>query len=258
MKLVIFTIVLDGQPWIEKHLPVFSKLTIPWRWIICEGAAANNGSTKWCKPQISRLSNDGTTEYLCRLRRDPRLTIMQRPLWNSKDHMVNAVVQEITAPCVLMEIDADELWTTTQIENVVKYFKRYNDVTSMQFQCSYFVGKNLILKGEHCYGDMDYEWWRAWRYEPGLRFISHEPPVLDRGTLGYKVFKHEHCIGRFDHMAYATEAQVKYKEKFYGYDGLLEGWKRLQAQETFPVPLRDFFPHVKDNAMVVRLYEKSA
>ncbi len=59
-------------------------------------------------------------------------------------------------------------------------------------------------------------------------------------------------VGKFNHYAYATEAQVAYKEKFYGYKGLLEGWLRLQEQRMFPVFLRDFFPQVKDDAMVVR------
>ena len=64
MKLVAFTIVLDGEPFIERHLPILQQLKIPWHWIVVEGASGNTADTSWCKPQEPRWSNDGTTEYL--------------------------------------------------------------------------------------------------------------------------------------------------------------------------------------------------
>jgi hypothetical protein len=266
MKLIAFTLVLDGMPWITKHLDILRATNLDWKWIIVHGAAMNNGSTQWCQPQEPRLSTDGTTEYL-RSIKDDRVLLMECDRWNSKDQMCNAAVSEIKEHCVLMEIDSDEIWTPSQIEKIVEQFDSNScgmtpcsvhnrtgyPVDAMQFKCRYFVGEGLITKGEHCYGDMDYEWWRTWRYYPGTKFESHEPPVIPLGT-GLKFPKSATSeMGLvFDHYAYATEAQVAYKEKFYGYKGLLEGWKRLQEQRMFPVFLRDFFPHVTDNALVVR------
>jgi len=57
----------------------------------------------------------------------------------------------------------------------------------------------------------------------------------------------------FDHFAYATLKQVTYKEKFYGYEGLVEQWKALQNFREFPVQLNQFFPFVDSKVMVKRL-----
>jgi len=48
--------------------------------------------------------------------------------------------------------------------------------------------------------------------------------------------------------------QALYKEKFYGYHGLLGQWKALQEHQDFPVPLSRFFSHVSgDLPMVVKV-----
>lgn len=242
MKLCIQTIVLDGEPFIEWHLPVFQKLKFDWKWIIIHGAAQNNGSTSWCNPQQPRLSLDGTTEYLHGIK-DKRVHLIERADWESKDEMCNAALPHY--PCVLMEIDHDEIWRSEQIDTIVETFIQHQNMGSMMFQCDYYVGPDLVLKGEHCYGDNDYEWLRAWRFKPGMTFRSHEPPVL-LGETGYCCPKEQSTklIGKFSHYAYATEAQVKYKEKYYGYLGLTDQWRWLQANENFPVSLSRFFSHV--------------
>ncbi len=265
MKLTIFTLVLDGMPWITKHLDILKATNLDWKWIIVHGAAMNNGSTRWCQPQEPRLSTDGTTEYLHSIQ-DERVTLIENIRWNSKDQQCNAALRQIKEPCVLMEIDSDETWKPSDIKTIHSGFCSDPILQAMKFACRYFVGEDLITKGEHCYGDMDYEWNRAWKFKPGMRFKSHEPPILDQSI--YKEFGSDvigipttYFIDKdvtrkmglvFDHYAYATEAQVAYKEKFYGYKGLLEGWRRLQEQRMFPVFLKDFFPQCRDNAMVVR------
>lgn len=268
MKLVVFTIVLDGMPWITKHLPILQATNLDWRWVIVHGAAMNDGSTKWCRPQEPRLSNDGTEKYLHSLRNEIHcdggnwsIDVIEHPNWRSKDDMVNAAVSQIQEPCVLMEIDSDEIWEPWQLEKIVELFDDLKDLSSIMFPCRYFVGKDLILEGHNCYGDYDYEWLRAWRFNSSMRFKSHEPPVLN-GDYGKRLGKDEsRKLGlTFDHMAYATEAQVRYKEKWYGYDGLLEGWKRLQDTRGhslgYSVYLKDYFPHVKDNAKVLKLNDR--
>lgn len=67
--LTLFTIVLNGEPFIEWHLPVFRELSIPWQWRVVEGVAAPEHCTAWCRPLPDRwhrdfLSIDGTHEYL--------------------------------------------------------------------------------------------------------------------------------------------------------------------------------------------------
>ena len=261
MKLCIFTIVLDGMPWITKHLPVFQQLKCDWEWTVIHGAAMNNGSTRWCKPQEGRLSTDGTTEYLKTIASNDHddirpTTVVESEYWRSKDEMVNAALKYIDEPCVLMEIDADEIWTPYNLECIVAGFCADPLIQMMKFACRYFVGENLITQGEHCYGDMDYEWNRAWRFMPGMRFKSHEPPILDTPITHFIDKDVTRKMGLvFDHYAYATEAQVRFKEQWYGrngeYDGLLDGWQRLQEVKDFPVRLRDYFPHVKTDLPLV-------
>ena len=46
--LTIFTIVLNGKPFIDKQLPIFQQLTVPWRWHIVEGVSRPQECTSWC------------------------------------------------------------------------------------------------------------------------------------------------------------------------------------------------------------------
>lgn len=264
MKLSAFTLVLDGQPWIEKHLPIFEQLPLDWQWVIVHGAANNGGSTAWCQPQTGRLSTDGTTEYLASIRNHPRVTVLERELWKSKDQMVNAALDAIKEPGVLMQVDSDEVWKPSQLECLTYIFRDRPQLSSMMFGCRYFVGPDLILQGENCYGDFPNEWLRAWRYDGKQRFFSHEPPVLSPPLMKCsEPFDDVRPMSKaesrrlglvFDHYAYATEAQAAYKEQFYGYRGAVRQWRALQAHDRFPVPLSRFFPWVSgDQPQVVRI-----
>lgn len=251
MKLCIFTLVLDGMPYIQYHLPIFKNLKHDWKWIVVHGAAMNNDSTSWCAPQEPRLSMDGSTEYLHEII-DPRVKLLEQESWSSKDEMCACALFEINEPCVLMEIDSDEIWRSEQLDNIVDLFETQEQLGSIMFACDYYVGPNLKLMGEHCYGDNDYEWLRAWRYRPGMTFTSHEPPVL-MPESGHRMSKDasKTLIGKFSHFAYVTEQQVAYKQKYYQYPGLVRQWKALQEQGVFPVSLSLFFQHVKGSQPLV-------
>jgi hypothetical protein len=54
----------------------------------------------------------------------------------------------------------------------------------------------------------------------------------------------------FDHYAYFSEAQVRFKEEFYQYEGLLDGWKRLQKTNG-DVRLCDYFKFLKNQPWVI-------
>ncbi len=243
---------LDAMPFATWHLSIFKKLSCDWRWIVVEGTAQNNGSTGWCQPQEPRLSDDGTTEYLNSL--GYYASLIRRKDWKSKDEMVNAALEYIEKPCVLMEIDVDEIHTPGNIEKIVSLFECESELGAIKMPCRCFVGKNLICVGEHCWGNKNYEWLRAWRFEPGMQFTSHEPPVL-RGLKGRTMERNEarrHGL-TFDHYAYTLCKQAEFKEKFYGYTGLVNQWKALQQHRHFPDRLARFFPFVDDKVMVDRI-----
>jgi hypothetical protein len=254
VNLTIFTVVLDGMPFCQWHLPIFNRLKIPWNWIICHGTAQNNQSTSWCNPQKPRLSNDGTTEYLKSIRGDG-ITVIQKKNWHSKDEMVNAALVKLNEPCVLMEIDVDEIHTSENIQSIVELFSSDESLGMIRMPCRFFVGKDLVCEGENCWSNhKDYEWDRAWRFQPEIRFVTHEPPKLNR-LLGRTMNQEEskkHGL-TFDHFAYALPKQVEYKEAFYGYRGLVNQWRALQEYRQFPARLCRFFPFVDERTIVRRL-----
>ena len=254
MKLNIASIILDGMPYVERHIPVFQSLTMPWTWHVREGAAANTHCTKWCRRQRQRMSEDGTHEYLQKISLWGNVEYYGQSWWDGKVEMFNDIVKHIDEPCILMQIDVDEIWTKEQLEKIVALFEQYPSARWMKFYCRYFVGPDIITVGENCYGNNSYEWIRAWRFQPGMVFERHEPPVL-AGNQGNYIDREatiKHGLV-FDHFAYATEAQVAYKESFYGYKDAVKHWNRLQENTEWPVKLKDFLPWVDDKAMATRI-----
>ncbi len=242
MKLVLMSIVLDGMPFITWHLPIFQKLKCDWKWIIVEGTAQNNGSTRWCQPQEPRLSNDGTTEYLHEISSIKNVTVMQQDYWQSKDEMVNAAIYGIDEPCVLIQIDSDEIYRAETIDKIVSLFDSDDSLGAIKMPCRYFLGPKLVAEGKDCWSNKSNEWLRAWRFNPGATFIKHEPPVLN--VITGRTMNREESAGHaltFDHLAYVTEAQVAFKEKFYGYTGVLNQWRALQRNTFWPAKLSRFF-----------------
>lgn len=249
------TIVLDGMPYIKWHHEQFQKLPVNWRWFVTEGAAMNSHCTAWAKKQKGRLSKDGTTCYLDELvAKSKQVKVFRRPLWNGKIEMVNAHNLSMNQPGVVMQIDADEIWTNDQLTILNSTFNAYPDLSGMRFFCRYFVGPDIITFGEDCYGNNPGEWMRAWRTDGTMRFTRHEPPIFN-GNRGWIMNREDtRKLGLvFDHFAYATESQVAYKEQFYGYKGAVEQWQRLQDNTKWPVRLKDFLPWVDGRAQAIRI-----
>lgn len=258
MKLAIVTIVLDGFPFLPMQLASFNRIDtklVDWTWHISEGASMNRGSTAWCRPQSPRLSRDGTGEFLNSLRGHPRVRIYQRQRWESKDEQINEPLKFITEPCLLLQCDVDEMWTAEQLETLVGFFNAYPDINCARFFCRYFVGPNMVITSTDTYGNKKGEWFRAWRFNPGQLFRTHEPPRL----LGMT----EQCATReqtkecglvFDHLAYVFEHQISFKGQFYGYPNAVAQWRRLQRAPKFPVKLRDYLHWVKDDAVADLLH----
>lgn len=256
MKLILFTIVLDGMPWIPMHLPTFNRLRGDWEWHIVEGVASPTHCTSWCKQIAPRLSTDGTSEYLDSIASHPRVRIHRKPSWDGKIEMVNVPMGHVSEPSVVMQVDVDEVWQSDQIEVIRSLFDVKSARNAAMFRCRYFVGPNLILTGKNCYGNHEsYEWIRAWKINPGQRFELHEPPKIHGAE--FRPVRHQETIDLglvFDHYAYATRRQVEFKERFYGYAGAVAAWDRLQANRNWPAKLRDFLPWVTDDAIVQPLF----
>lgn len=257
MKLAIFTIALDAMPQITWHLPVFNRLTIPWHWYVAEGAAMAIKDTAWCTPQLPRLSRDSTTEYLNSLKRHPNITVIQRLRWEGKVEQCNACLEQIKEPCILLQMDSDECWDAHQLEALVGFFEAYDEIKCARFFCRDFVGQNIVVTSEQGWGNRPDEWLRAFRFEPGMRFERHEPPVLIGAISPCATREQTREVGLvFDHYSYVFENQVAYKCNWYNYRDGLNQWKRLQANTKWPITdLSQFLPWVGSKVTADKLHK---
>lgn len=241
MKLVVFTIAYNGMPFLPTIFFNLQATKLDWRWIVAEGAARNTHCTSWCNQQAPGLSQDGTTEFLDMLKNHPRVTVLRNEMWDGKLEMCNACLAEIKEPCVLMQMDSDEIWRSDDIERIVRTFET-ELVKSALVRCRYFLGVNILATSANGYGNNAFEWARIWRFNVGDKFERHEPPQLKQTAKGNMV-----RLGSptFDHYAWWSENQVAYKEQFYAYPLALAHWQMLQANTEWPVKdLRKFLPWV--------------
>lgn len=234
-SLSIFTLALDAMPWIACTFAELNRLNdVPWNWTIVEGAALNVGDTRWMQPQKPRLSADGTTEFLDAIAVHPRIKVIRQPQWAGKRPMCNAAVATFKERGVLMQVDADELWTCDQFRRIVEMFEDDIMLRNARFHCRFFLGPNCVTTdlGKPA------EWLRVWRYEPGMTFDSHEPPILE-GNHGKSITREETAARGlvFEHHSYTLPKHVAMKEALYGpkFRGALAGWHRLQANTQWPL-----------------------
>jgi len=251
--LTIFTIVLNGMPYIKEHHAEFKKLKMPWKWRIVEGVSSPEKCTSHCKKVSGEWHNgfksiDGTSEYLDSIACDNISVFRKDGEFAGKLEMVEKALEGVDDG-VVMEIDSDEMWRAEQIEELYSVLIQQKEGTPMQFECNYFVAPKKVVITKTGFASQPYEWFRAWRWGKDIKFESHEPPMLNvrtpfipRGMTG--------MMGLiFNHYAYTTPEQVKFKEQFYGWDGFYERWKELQ-ETTGPVRLKRFIPYASENTVV--------
>jgi glycosyltransferase involved in cell wall biosynthesis/predicted O-methyltransferase YrrM len=276
LPLDFLTIVLNGEPFIRYHIDIFKQLPFKWHWHIVEGVADLKHDTAWSLKlggEVSNelhdrgRSNDGTTEYLDKLVKEypENITIYRQPegnFWDGKKEMVNAPLANIKEESLLFQIDVDELWTVEQLCTVRYMFINHPEKTAAFYWCWYFVGEDLLISTRNCYAqNPQQEWLRTWRYKPGMIWAAHEPPILVeplsngewKNVAAINSFSHQETEENglvFQHFAYVMPKQLQFKEQYYGYKNALNYWNNLQAQNQFPVLLRQFLPWVGDNTMV--------
>jgi len=270
-----FTIVLNGQPFIRYHINILKQLSFKCHWHIIEGIAELKHDTAWSLPSGGYISdefhhkgrsNDGTTEYLDELVQQypDNITVYRKPenvFWDGKREMVNEPLFNINEECLLWQIDVDELWKIDHIYSARNAFIQNHHKTAAFYYCWYFVGEKLVISTRNCYAHPPQEWLRTWRYKPGAVWVAHEPPILAeplpndewQNIAGVDPFLPEDTenLGlAFQHFAYVTQEQLRFKEKYYGYSNAVSQWEALQKTTVFPVFLRDYFGWVRDETMV--------
>jgi glycosyltransferase involved in cell wall biosynthesis len=272
-----FTIVLNGQPFIRYHLDVFRRLPFRWHWHVIEGVASLVHDTAWSAAAGGHidpaahdrgLSVDGTTSYLDEIAASEteRVSIYRKrggSFWDGKHEMVSAPLANIREECLLWEVDADELWTVEQIASMRQLFLDQPERTAAYYWCHYVPAPGAVIATRYNYAaNPTVEWLRTWRYRPGDRWEAHEPPILlRRGRAGSRDLGKKHPFlhdetedagAVFQHFAYATEEQVRFKETYYGYKSAAARWRELrEALRVARGPLRlgDYLPWVGDDTL---------
>lgn len=242
----IFTIVLNGMPFIREHKAIFDRLSIPWTWHVVEGVANPVHCTCWCakvrdSDHRKWLSNDGTTEYLDSIAGEQvKVYRNNGKPWEGKMRMCNAPLVNIPVGSVLHEQDVDEFWTHRQLETIYKLFTE-GGAGRAWYWCDYYLGPNLhMINREHPGNNPNEAWIRTWKRAAG-EWSRHEPPSLPCRGREVKHAETEAMGLVFKHFAYTTEAQLRFKEHYYRYGGALSSWRNFQSNQTWPACPGDYF-----------------
>jgi hypothetical protein len=245
-----FTIVFNGEKHLTHNNFIGKMADALDLWVIVEGIALPGGSTNWCgnidkipKNEKTWLSADKTTKLLDKaLATYDNIEVIrpEKQCWDSKDDMVNAACGILRAyycgrQTFLWEVDVDEQWNKPDMAAAEAELIK-NKAKTGCFYSNYFVGKNIVSDGLWGEGRSDRQpllnaYRRLWLWK-GERFSAHEPPTLCTGNAPEVLLSQ-----RFNHYAYYFDADVKFKELYYKYDGLYDKWLALQSAQTFPQPL---------------------
>lgn len=238
-KLNVFTIARNAAeflPIIERNLRLSG---VPYRWCVAEGYAKPVKDGSWCRDVPGAThSTDATRRWLA----SSTAIVVSRDVWNGKVEMCNAALAALrengaTDGELLLQVDADEIWEPWQIRELAILGIGAPKGAEWRFWCQYYVGPKLVINGQYCWGNRpDIDWRRMWKLTPASEWERHEPPVLKGRTT---IFDQEHSrvLGLvFKHFAYVSEEQVAFKERYYGYDGLLAGWRAMNELKVQDLP----------------------
>lgn len=234
MKSVAITIVLNGNHHLAEQ-DIYSLNTKLDKWIFVEGATKSNYCTSWCGEMPSSYHNpdgtsvDGTTEFLSSLAKHSFgkiVHIKPTQLWDGKVQMFNEALKHINEPCYLWEIDSDEYWTKNQL-NAAEALLENTGADAAAFAADYLLTDDIIVRGE--WGESPgHGYRRLWKYTPGKKFISHEPPILE----GCSKILPPKYTPKFLHKSYYYEKDVIFKSKWYGkHENVYTNWKKIVLGE---------------------------
>jgi hypothetical protein len=260
MKLNIFTIVLDGSPWIGAQFAELSRLReFDWHWSIVEGATKPVNDTAWMGNQMGRVSHDGTHQFIQSLKHHPRITVNSKSEWGGKTEMINAALTVFKEDGILLQMDSDEIWTAYQMAHLRRIFMHNPECNTVKVKMDYMLGPNVISTSKDGYGNRANEWVRAWRYNVGEWMECHEPPVFNGNRERILARdESEQLLGRILHMAWVAPQQVSQKQRIYkgGYENAIDCWDKLQNNEKWPVKnLKILLPWVGNNASADLLFD---
>lgn len=259
LPLHFFTPVLNGEPFIRYHIDILKQLPFRWHWHIIEGSS-----------EETERDRDGTSSYLDKLAaaHPNQITLYRKPeneLWSGKLEMLNAPLANIQEKCLLWQLEVNELWTVEQLCKGRKLFIENPTKTAAYYLNWYFVGEDLVVSDRYYYSQNPrQDWLRTWRYQPGYIWLGLEQPVLAQ-RFSDKHYQNVDLIDplthkdtekaglAFQHFAYLLPQQLQLKEQYYGYQNALDCWQSLQAEQYFPVMLREYFPWIRDDTMVDRV-----
>ena len=91
------------------------------------------------------------------------------------------------------------------------------------------------------------EWAKFLSEQPGGDVSKYLLLIFRRRNVPPETLRRMHDLV-FDHYAYADPDAVAFKERFYGYDGALDAWKRLNERRG-PVDVRGVLPWVHESAI---------
>lgn len=254
MKTIAFTLVLNGFPFIKKQAEIIPEIFDEWH--IIEGATLPLKDTAWCKNidqkfySDKKLSIDGTTEFIDKIVDNKKIFVRRKfDFWNGKTEMCNQIESKMEN-CILMQFDVDEIWSKQVLKEVLEFSKNNEGFDGMLFKCNYYVGSNILVQNENCYGNNPGEWSRLWKIKNKTNWEKHEPPMIKglKNFISRDFTKKNGWI--FDHYAYVLEEQIKFKENFYGYKNAFNQWKSLQLNNNFPCQLKDYLQWVNDHSIV--------
>jgi len=252
---IAFTIIFNGLHHLNHNDYYKTMLDNFDYWVVVEGASKSVGSTSWCKTIGDKYhkngsSVDGTIEFLENLSNQNKklIFIKSNGFWNGKDEQVNVAVSEIrkiTNECFLWEVDIDEQWSLIEIEKAENELIAKDGKTGL-FKCEYYVGDDLIVRGE--WGEGPYN--RLWRWN-GEPFKTHEPPILFGGN-GKEVL----LEARFNHYSYYFQKDVEFKNDWYsGHENILPNWLSLKKETIFPIHVSKLVtgPWGRSNAFIYKI-----
>lgn len=253
MQRIAFTIVYEGDHHLEHKNFAENMARMFDHWIVVEGYAMPNGSTRWCrKLQVPPVSTDSTVQFM-RDFADTHKNVhfySKGDYYDSKDSQVNiaiAILKKICGKCYLWEVDADEHWKEEDLKRAEQFADKSTSV-GFKFQFNHYVGPGIIATGDWGSGHLN----RLWKWT-GQYFQSHEPAML-RGQRGVTAVPDV----KFDHYSYYFKKDVMFKSKSYpGHEKVVQNWESIQPPNEYPMHISRLFgidtKIGKSNSLIVQI-----